>query len=80
VFKDTDFVLATDRVNRVIRILNIFATITLPFIIVSSIWGMNVHLPGGLTIGDWTAFIILMVVMAVIAGLLLFFFRRRRWI
>jgi magnesium transporter len=80
VFKDTDFVLATDRVNRVIRILNIFATIALPFVIVSSIYGMNVHLPGGLTIGSRNTFIVLIVIMAVIAGLMLFFFRRRRWI
>jgi len=80
VFKDTDFVLATDRVNRVIRILNIFATIALPFVIVSSIYGMNVHLPGGLTIGSWTTFIVLIIVMAVLSVVLLIFFRRRRWI
>lgn len=80
VFKDTDFVLATDRVNRVIRILNIFATITLPFVIVSSIYGMNVHMPGGLTTGDWTTFVVLLVVMIAISAVLLFFFRRRRWI
>jgi magnesium transporter len=80
VFKDTDFVLATDRVNRVIRILNIFATIVLPFIIVSSIYGMNVHLPGGLTTGSWITFIVLMVIMAIIAIVMLIFFRRRRWI
>jgi magnesium transporter len=80
VFKDTDFVLATNRVNRVVRILNIFATITIPFIVVSSIYGMNVHLPGGLTNGNWDTFIILMLVMAVIACVMLIFFRRRRWI
>jgi len=80
VFKDTDFVLATDRVNRVIRMLNIFATIILPFIIVSSIYGMNVHLPGGLTIGSWDTFIVLILIMVVLACVLLIFFRRRRWI
>jgi magnesium transporter len=80
VFKDTDFVLATNRVNRVVRILNIFATITIPFILVSSIWGMNVHLPGGLTTGSWDAFIVLMLVMVVITCVMLIFFRRRRWI
>jgi magnesium transporter len=80
VFKDTDFVLATNRVNRVVRILNIFATITIPFIVVSSIWGMNVHLPGGLTRGSWNTFIVLMCVMVVITCVMLIFFRRRRWI
>jgi magnesium transporter len=80
VFKDTDFVLATNRVNRVVRILNIFATITIPFIVVSSIYGMNVHLPGGLTTGSWTTFIVLTLIMIVITCVMLIFFRRRRWI
>jgi magnesium transporter len=80
VFKDTDFVLATDRVNRVIRILNIFATIMLPFVIVSSIYGMNVALPGGLTHGSWVSFVVLIIIMALIAIVMLIFFRRRRWI
>jgi magnesium transporter len=80
VFKDTDFVLATNRVNRVVRILNIFATIIIPFIVVSSIYGMNIHLPGGLTTGSWTSFIVLMCIMVVITCVMLIFFRRRRWI
>lgn len=80
IFKDTDFVLATNRVNRVVRILNIFATITIPFIVVSSVWGMNVHLPGGLTTGSWDTFVVLMLIMVVITCVMLIFFRRRRWI
>ena len=80
VFKDTDFVLATDRLNRVVRILNIIATITLPFVAVSSIFGMNVFAPGGIEKGSLTTFIVLMIIMSMIAGGMLFFFHRRRWI
>jgi magnesium transporter len=80
VFKDTDYILATDRINRVVRILNILATIFLPFVIISSIYGMNVILPGGLGNGSYKTFIILMVVMGLITAGLLFYFRRRRWI
>jgi magnesium transporter len=80
VFKDTDYVLATNRLNRVVRILNIIATITLPFVAISSIFGMNVFAPGGIEEGELTAFIILIVVMAGIAGGMLFFFHRKRWI
>ena len=46
VYKDTDFILGTDRVNRVMRVLTILSTIILPFLVVSSIYGMNVILPG----------------------------------
>jgi magnesium transporter len=79
VFKDTDYTLATYRINRVTRLLTIFSTIVLPFLIISSLYGMNVTLPGGAKMGFQT-FIILLVIMGVIAGAMLIFFRRRRWI
>jgi magnesium transporter len=81
VFSDSDYTLATHRINRIVRILNILATIMLPFLIVSSLYGMNVLLPGG--VGGAThfqSFIILLVIMAFIAVVMLYFFRRRRWI
>jgi magnesium transporter len=80
VFKDTDFVLSTDRLNRIMRILTVIATVVLPFLAISSLYGMNVHMPGGITTGTWVPFIAIMVVMAVIAGAMLYFFRRKRWI
>jgi magnesium transporter len=80
VFTDTDYTLATYRINRVTRLLTIFSTIVLPFLIVSSLYGMNVTLPGGLEMGSLQTFVILLVVMAIIASAMLIFFRRRRWI
>ena len=80
VFKDTDYVLGTDRLNRVMRILTIFSTIILPFVAISSIFGMNVFAPGGIEKGSLTTFVILMVIMSVVAISMLIFFRRRRWI
>jgi magnesium transporter len=81
VYKDTDFILATDRINRIVRILNILAAITLPFLIGSSIFGMNVILPGGLEKnGNAASFFILLVLMGVVAASLLIYFRRKRWI
>ena len=80
VFKDTDYTLATYRINRVTRLVTIFSTIVLPFLIVSSLYGMNVRLPGGLETGDIQTFLILLLVMLMIAAGMLFFFRRRRWI
>jgi len=80
VFKDTDYVLGTDRLNRVMRILTIFSTIILPFVAISSIFGMNVFAPGGIEKGSLTVFIILLIAMTLIAAGMLIFFRRRRWI
>ena len=81
VFSDTDYILATHRINRIVRVLNILATIMLPFLIVSSLYGMNVILPGGLGgVGRVETFGILLAIMALIAALMLYYFRRRRWI
>jgi magnesium transporter len=80
VFKDADYTLATQHLNRVVRILNIFATIVLPFLAISSLYGMNVALPGGLERGSLTTFLILFAVMILLTICMLFYFRRRHWI
>lgn len=80
VFQDTDYTLATYRINRVSRLLTIFSTIVLPFLIISSLYGMNVVLPGGLEMGNLHTFVILLAVMSLVACGMLIFFRRRRWI
>jgi len=81
VYKDSDYVLSTERINRIIRVLTIFSAIILPFVVISSIYGMNVTLPGGLTIGsDFQSFLLLLLAMILVAGGMLFFFRRKHWI
>ena len=81
VYKDTDSVLSTSRVNRILRVLNILATVALPFVVVSSLYGMNITLPGGLgTSRDFGPFVILLAVMIFISCGLLVLFRRRSWI
>jgi magnesium transporter len=80
VFSDTDYTLATHRINRVARVLNILAAITLPFLAISGIYGMNVILPGGVDGGSLKTFITLIIIMLVVAGGMLYIFHRRRWI
>jgi magnesium transporter len=81
VYKDTDFILGTDRVNRVMRVLTILSTIILPFVVISSVYGMNVILPGGFERnGNLLPFGVLMVVMAATAGGMLLFFRHKHWV
>jgi magnesium transporter len=80
IYKDSDYVLSTDRINRIMRVLTIFSAIILPFVVISSLYGMNVHLPGGLTDGSPLSFLLLLLAMALIAGGMLFFFHRKHWI
>ena len=80
VFKDTDFVLSTDRLNRIMRTMTIITTVSLPFIGVASLYGMNVSMPGSVNSGSWLPFIIIMLFIFLVAGAMLYYFRRRRWI
>lgn len=80
IYKDSDYTLSADRLNRVSRVLTVMSSIILPFLVVSSIYGMNIALPGGLEKGSFQSFLILIAAMLLISTGLLFFFRRRRWI
>jgi magnesium transporter len=80
VYKDADFVLGNDRLNRIVRVLTILSAITLPFIVVTSFYGMNIHLPGGITQGDYKPFIFLLIIVLAMSGGMLFFFHHKGWI
>ncbi len=81
VYKDTDSILGTDRLNRVMRIMTVLGTIILPFIVISSIYGMNVILPGGLGgNGSFITFGVLIILMLGTAAFMLWFFHHKRWI
>ena len=74
---DTHRSLTTHHTNDVMRILTVLATVLLPFLIGSSLYGMNVPLP----LGDSPlAFTILLLIWAGLAGGLLLFFRLERWL
>ena len=86
IYKDTDFILSTDKTNKVLAILTIIFTLSIPATVVGAIYGMNVPLPGGngesppVFLGTFTSFIILIVAMFAPAVLMLWYFRRLGWI
>ncbi|MBN1190337.1 MAG: magnesium transporter CorA family protein [Dehalococcoidales bacterium] len=79
VFKDADYSLVTQHLNRVVRSLNIIATVILPFLAISSIFGMNVAMPGGLESGNYIPFVVILAVMVLLTIALMYYFRRRNW-
>jgi len=80
VYKDSDYVLSTERINRIMRVLTILGAILLPLVAIASIYGMNVALPGGLEEGGLYSFGLLMAIMILISLGMLYFFRRKHWI
>lgn len=78
IYKDTDYLLTQDSIQRVMAILTIAIVVMVPFSIISGIYGMNVVLPG--SGGGVLTFAMLILLMLLISGGMLYYFRRHRWI
>ena len=85
IYKDTDFVTSNNRTNTVLSVLTILFTLTIPATVISSIYGMNVPLPGGLSmgplefLGPYTTLIFIFITMLVPAVIMALYFRRVGW-
>ena len=86
IYKDTDYVLSTETTNKVLSVLTIIFTLTIPSTVVGAIWGMNVPLPGGINpgplqfLGPFTSFFVLLVAAFFPAIIMVLYFRRRGWL
>jgi magnesium transporter len=66
------------RLNEVMKVLTIIATIFMPLSFIVGIYGMNFHNMPEL---DWRwGYPLLLILMTVLAGGMLFLFRRKKWI
>jgi magnesium transporter len=85
IYKDTDFTLYQQRMNRALVILTVIFTATIPASTLGTFYGMNVVLPGGLIdpptfLGPYTTFIIILLVSIIPAAIMLTYFRRIGWL
>ena len=76
---DTSNWLTSHRIQEIMRVLTIVMAIMAPATLLASIYGMNVHLPGGRT-ETFIPLIIIIGIMLAITGSMLWFFHRRHWI
>jgi magnesium transporter len=72
--------LTSHRLNQVIKLLTVLSVILLPLNLISSLYGMNVLLPGADDATNPAAFWILLGSMALVVVVMVSFFRWRRWL
>lgn len=85
IYKDTDFVLSTEKTNKVLAVLTIIFTLAIPATVIGTFYGMNVTLPGGigndmLVFGPYTVFVIIILASAIPAVLMFAYFKKLGWI
>jgi len=80
---DTSNWLTSHRIQEIMRVLTIVMAIMAPATLLASIYGMNVHLPGGVEVIEFPTFVppaIIIGIMLAIGGSMLWFFHRMHWI
>ena len=85
IYKDTDFVLSTEKTNKVLAVLTIIFTLAIPATIIGTFYGMNVALPGSTSdqesiLGEYSTFIIIILASIIPAGLMFAYFKRVGWV
>ncbi|WP_333654468.1 magnesium transporter CorA family protein [Dissulfurispira sp.] len=85
IYKDTDFIISSDRTNKILSFLTILFTFSIPFTLLGTLYGMNVSLPGGVDRqwtfwGPHTTFFIILLAAFLSVALMYIIFKKRRWL
>jgi magnesium transporter len=85
IYKDTNFTTSTERSNKILGLLTILFTLTIPVTVLSSFYGMNIEIPGTVQSGPWDFFGPYTTMMLVIAAsvapslVMLWYFYHKKW-
>ena len=85
IYKDTDYIISSDRTNKILALLTIVFTFSIPATVIGTLYGMNVKLPGGaenaLTFfGPYTTFILIVSVSVSSVVAMYLIFKKIRWL
>ena len=85
IYKDTDFVLSTEKTNKVLGMLTIIFTLAIPSTVIGTFYGMNINLPGGIenslmVLGPFTTFIFIIIASIIPAIMMFTYFKKLGWI
>jgi magnesium transporter len=82
IYKDTDNMHGTDKSNKILAVLTIIFTLSMPASIMSSLYGMNVELPllDPSILGGYTTFIVIVSITSMLALGMILYFRRIGWV
>lgn len=85
IYKDTDFIISSDRTNKILALLTIVFTYSIPATVLGTFYGMNIPMPGAgddpfLFLGKYTTFILILTASAIPVILMYWIFKKLRWL
>ncbi|HEY4699529.1 MAG TPA: magnesium transporter CorA family protein [Nitrososphaerales archaeon] len=86
IFKDTNYILTTEKANQILAVLTIIFTLTIPIVTLGTVYGMNINIPGSINaepwtfLGTYTTFWIVLIVSAAPTLMMTWYFRRQGWL
>jgi len=84
IYKDVYYMLGTEKANKILSILTIIFTLSIPITVISSFYGMNINMPGRIEapstfLGPYTSMIEVIIISLIAALLMIWYFRRAGW-
>jgi magnesium transporter len=84
IYKDTDVIISSNRTNKILTVLTILFTFSIPSTLFGTLYGMNVHLPGGIDrpwtfLGAYSTFIMILLVSLFSVLCMFAIFRKLKW-
>src|SRR5215472_13738724 len=84
IYKDVYYMLSTEKANKILSILTIIFTLSIPITVISSFYGMNINMPGRIEVpfrflGHYTTMFDVIIVSLIPTLLMYWYFRRAGW-
>ena len=83
IYKDTDFMLSTEKTNKILSFLTILFTLSIPVTVIGTFFGMNVPIPGTVNSSDklfaYTPLIIILFASIASVIYMIWLFKRLGW-
>ena len=85
IYKDVYFMLGTEKSNKILSILTIIFTLSIPVTVISSFYGMNISMPGRVEtpptfLGPYTSMEFVLIISLIPTLLMYWYFRRSGWL
>lgn len=85
IYKDADYTFSSEKTNKILAVLTLIFTLTIPATVIGTLYGMNILLPGGIEtrnwtfLGEYTTLLVVLMVITIPTLLMQWYFKKRGW-